>query len=44
MLPVPPILIHWLAPFAAFFTKPTWERGEFSKTGGNDEGLPGASN
>ena len=26
MLPVPPILIHWLAPFAAFFTKPTWER------------------
>ena len=24
MLPVPPILIHW--PFAAFFTKPTWER------------------
>ena len=26
MLPVPPILRHWLAPFAAFFTKPTWER------------------
>jgi len=26
MLPVPPILIHWLAPFAAFFTKPTWDR------------------
>ena len=26
MLPVPPILIHWLAPFAAVFTKPTWER------------------
>src|SRR3954447_7450382 len=26
MLPVSPILRHWLAPFAAFFTKPTWER------------------
>ena len=26
MLPVPPILMQWLAPFAAFFTKPTWER------------------
>ena len=26
MLPVPPILRHWLAPFAAFFTKPTWDR------------------
>jgi hypothetical protein len=26
MLPVPPILMRWLAPFAAFFTKPTWER------------------
>jgi hypothetical protein len=26
MLPVPPILIRWLAPFAAFFTKPTWDR------------------
>ena len=26
MLPVPPILRYWLAPFAAFFTKPTWER------------------
>jgi hypothetical protein len=26
MLPVPPILMHWLAPFAAFFTKPTWDR------------------
>ena len=26
MLPVPPILMRWLALFAAFFTKPTWER------------------
>src|SRR4051812_19070094 len=26
MLSVPPILMCWLAPFAAFFTKPTWER------------------
>src|SRR3712207_2917859 len=26
MLPVPPILMHWLAPFAAVFTKPTWDR------------------
>jgi hypothetical protein len=26
MLPVPPILMRWLAPFAAFFTKPTWDR------------------
>jgi hypothetical protein len=26
MLPVPPILMCWLAPFAAFFTKPTWDR------------------
>src|SRR3954452_5346054 len=26
MLPVSPILIHWLAPFGAFFTKPTWDR------------------
>ena len=26
MLPVPPILMRWLAPFAAFFTRPTWER------------------
>ena len=26
MLPVPPILIQWLAPFAAFFNKPTWDR------------------
>ncbi len=26
MPPVPPILKHWLAPFAAVFTKPTWER------------------
>jgi hypothetical protein len=26
MLPVPPILKHWLTPFTAFFTRPTWER------------------
>src|SRR5512132_326064 len=26
MLPIPPILMRWLAPFAAFFTRPTWER------------------
>jgi hypothetical protein len=26
MLPVPPILMRWLAPFAAFFTRPTWDR------------------
>jgi hypothetical protein len=26
MLPVPPILMHWWAPFAAFFTKPIWDR------------------
>src|SRR3954462_1756425 len=26
MLPVPPILTHWLGPFAPFFTKPTWDR------------------
>src|SRR3954471_22328536 len=26
MLPVPPILMRWLAPFAAVFTKPTWDR------------------
>jgi hypothetical protein len=26
MLPVPPILRSWLAPFAGFFTRPTWER------------------
>ena len=26
MLPAPPIVIHGLAPFAAFFTKPPWER------------------
>src|SRR3954447_2362902 len=26
MLPVPPILIHWLGPVAAFFTKTTWDR------------------
>jgi hypothetical protein len=26
MLPVPPILRHWLAPFAAVFTRPTRER------------------
>src|SRR4051794_39089565 len=26
MLPVPPILRYWLAPFAALFTRPTWER------------------
>jgi hypothetical protein len=26
MLPVPPILKHWLVPFTAFFTRPTSER------------------
>jgi hypothetical protein len=26
MLPVPPILKHWLVSFTAFFTRPTWER------------------
>jgi hypothetical protein len=35
MLPVPPILRHWLAPFAAVFTKPTWERVLVLATGAN---------
>src|SRR3954463_10431762 len=26
MFPAPPILKHWLTPFTAFFTRPTWER------------------
>jgi hypothetical protein len=26
MLPIPPILMPWLAPFATVFTRPTWER------------------